>query len=303
MKFIFSIVLLSVVSHAAALPQRFSRLGSRQGGDPQTSLTLDPKVIAKGFSTDGVGQENGIDPKTGKPNPPFAGPPSLKSTNNFINFCVGKTLTDGKQIKGGSCNPCPIGDIPSFQNMPGAKFVFPTNFDTSLAANTEFTIKMNVVRMKTGVLANPQTNFLAAPQQLAGDQIQGFATVVIEKLQSIDQSTPTNPGVFDFAAVIEKPAENGQLTKAVTGGLAAGPYRMCSILSAANSQPVIVPVAQHGNLDDCVYFTVGGGGGANGGNKGQGGANGGKNGQGGGKGGKNGQGGGQNGKKGNGGKN
>jgi hypothetical protein len=41
--------------------------------------------------------------------------------------------------------------------MPGAKFVFPTNFDTTLNANTEFTIKMNVVRMKTGVFANSRT--------------------------------------------------------------------------------------------------------------------------------------------------
>lgn len=29
---------------------------------------------------------------------------SLTSDNNFINFCSGKTLTDGLQVQGGSCN-------------------------------------------------------------------------------------------------------------------------------------------------------------------------------------------------------
>lgn len=46
------------------------------------------------------------------------------------------------------------------------------------------------------------------------------------------------------------------MTADVTGGLPAGVYRMGSINSAANHQPVIVAVAQHGALDDMVYFTV-----------------------------------------------
>lgn len=29
---------------------------------------------------------------------------SITSDNNFINFCSGKTLTDGLQVQGGSCN-------------------------------------------------------------------------------------------------------------------------------------------------------------------------------------------------------
>ncbi|KAH8831897.1 hypothetical protein DL96DRAFT_1678191 [Flagelloscypha sp. PMI_526] len=196
MKLILSVFLLFVVPCAAAPPQPFGRVVTRRiGRDPQSSLTLDPSVIAKGFAIDGVGGFNGINPKTGKPNPPFDGPPSLTSTNNFINFCVGKTLTRW---------------------------------------------------MKTGVFANSRTNFLAAPQQLAGDQIQGFAKI----------RTAADPGNFEFAAGIKAPAENGQLQKVVQGGLVAGSYRLCSILSAANNQPVIVPIAQRGSLDDCVYFTV-----------------------------------------------
>lgn len=46
---------------------------------------------------------------------------------------------------------------------------------------------------------------------------------------------------------------NGVLTADVTAGLPAGAYRLCSINSSSNHQPVIVAVAQHGSLDDCVY--------------------------------------------------
>ena len=79
-------------------------------------------------------------------------------------------------------------------------------------------------------------------------------------------------------------AKNGVLTADVTDGLPEGVYRMGSINAAANHQPVIVPVAQHGMLDDIVYFTVkkGAGNGANNGgntgNQNNGGNNGGNNG-------------------------
>ncbi|TFY79009.1 hypothetical protein EWM64_g5000, partial [Hericium alpestre] len=35
-----------------------------------------------------------------------------------------------------------------------------------------------------------------------------------------------------------------------------GTYRLSSINSAANHQPVLVAVAQHGSMDDQIYFTV-----------------------------------------------
>lgn len=48
-------------------------------------------------------------------------------------------------------------------------------------------------------------------------------------------------------------AVGGVLTADVTTGLPAGAYRLCSINSSSNHQPAIVPIAQHGSLDDCVY--------------------------------------------------
>lgn len=220
--------------------------GAAAGGDPQTSTTLDPSVIAAGFNNNGQ-------------DPPVAGQTaSLTSTNNFINFCVGKTITDGKQIKEGSCNPCPIGDIPSFDNMPSAKFLFPPNNDATIKANAAFTVKMNIQKMQTGVFVNAQKNYFAAPQQLNGQgQIIGHTHVTIETLpDGVTQTTPLDSRDFVFFKGINDAAAGGVASAAVDDGLPAGAYRVCSINSSSNHQPVIVPVAQHGSLDDCSYFTV-----------------------------------------------
>jgi len=57
--------------------------------------------------------------------------------------------------------------------------------------------------MQTGAFVNAQANYFAAPQQLNGaGQIIGHSHVVVEKLQSLDQTTPTNPKQFAFFKVI-----------------------------------------------------------------------------------------------------
>jgi len=72
----------------------------------------------------------------------------------------------------------------------------------------------------------------------------------------MNQTTPTSPGTFAFFKGLNDVAANGTLSAEVTGGLPAGVYRLASINAAANHQPVLVAVAQHGTLDDMVYFTV-----------------------------------------------
>jgi len=221
--------------------------------DPQSSLTLVKQVIATGF------ENNGQDV-------PTAGQvPSLTSSNNFINFCLtvpNLPITNGKQIATGSCNPAPMGVIPSNNNMPSAKFVFPKNGDTSLSENTAFTIQMAIQNFQSGAFVNAEENYFAAPQQVNADgQIIGHSHVVVESLSALDQTTPTNPSKFAFFKGLNSPAVGGILTADVTAGLPAGFYKLSSINTAANHQPVLVPVAQHGSLDDAVYFTVNGGGG------------------------------------------
>jgi hypothetical protein len=210
-------------------------------------LKLDPRVIAPGFANDGQ-------------DVPVAGQiASLTSTNNFINFCLlfpDVPLTNGQQIIGGSCNPAPMGLIPSVENMPSSKFIFPKNF-VAIAENHPFTVQMNIQNMETGFFVNAQTNYFAAPQQLNHvGQIQGHSHVVIERIDSFEQTTPTNPRVFEFFKGLNAAAVQGILTADVTKGLPIGTYRLSSINTATNHQPVVVPVAQHGNLDDAVYFEV-----------------------------------------------
>lgn len=213
-------------------------------GNPQTSLTLDPSVIQK---------INGTSSESGEAD-------SLVSTNNFINFCVGKTITNGLQVQAGSCNPTPMGDIPSVDNMPSCKFQFPTN-NGNIDPNTEFTVVLNTQGMQTGAFTDASTTYFGAPQQLNnGGQIIGHNHVVIEQIQSLDSTQPTNPRVFAFFKGLNDVAVNGQLTADVTSGLPSGTYRISTITTAANHQGVLVPVAQRGSVDDAVYFTVGGNG-------------------------------------------
>lgn len=47
-------------------------------------------------------------------------------------------------------------------------------------------------------------------------------------------------------------AVNGLLTANVSLGLPAGAYRLSSINTAANHQPALAAVAQHGAIDDWV---------------------------------------------------
>jgi len=218
-------------------------------GADDTSLTINPNAIATGFEQDG--QQT-----------PVAGQvPSRTSKNNFINFCATVPqlpLTCGQQVVTGSCNPAPMGDIPPKAKMPSCKFQFPKNGDTSLTEGQSFTIALKISNLATGNFVNAQSNYFSAPQQLDGSKtILGHSHVVVEKLDSFQSTTPSNPTVFSFFKGLNGAADgNGVLTATVPSGLPAGQYKVSSINTASNHQPALVPVAQHGSLDDVVYFTV-----------------------------------------------
>ena len=149
-----------------------------------------------------------------------------------------------------------MGVIPSTSNIPSAKFVSPANLDT-VPPNTVINIQLAIQGMQTGFFVNPDTNYFAAPQQLNGQgQIQGHSHVVIEQLDSLSSTTPLNPTKFAFFKGLNEAAQNGILSTTVQGGLPAGVYRMASINTASNHQPLLVPVAQHGSLDDAVYVRL-----------------------------------------------
>ena len=105
---------------------------------------------------------------------------------------------------------------------------------------------------------NAQANYYSAPQQLnAQNTIIGHSHFVIEQLQSMTQTTPLDNTKFAFFQGVNTAADaQGNLNVDVTAGLPAGTYRLASINAAANHQPVLVAVAQHGSLDDMVYVCL-----------------------------------------------
>ena len=211
--------------------------------DPQKSHTLLESVISHAFQNDGQST-----PTPGQT-------PSLTSPNNFINFCATVPhlpLTDGRQLKSASCNPAPMGIIASVANMPSSKFVTPKNGAT-LKPQTNFTITMAVQHLETGWFVNPDENYFGAPQQItAQGDILGHSHVVIEALPALDSTALTDPTKFAFFKGLNAKAEEGVLTAEVAGGLPKGAYRLASINTAANHQPLLVATAQRGVLDDMI---------------------------------------------------
>lgn len=241
-------VATSVVSTATTAPPPPSNpgLSAAQVTAAQSSLTLDKSQVMPGLAQNGQAI-----PEAGQV-------PSLTSVNNFINYCLTQstTLTNGLQTVGGSCNPVPMGRILATTKLPTSKFSFPANFGT-IASNTTFTITMNVNNLVTGNFVDAATNYYAAPAQVDGTgTLIGHTHFVIEKLSSLQQTTVTNALTFAFFKGVNTPAVNGVVSEVVTGGLAPGVYRLACINTAANHQPALASVAQHGHMDDMIYFTV-----------------------------------------------
>ena len=145
-----------------------------------------------------------------------------------------------------------MGDIPSTDNMPAARFVSPT-VGSDVAANTTFNIVMAVNGMVDGVFTNAQSTYYSAPQQLNGaGQIIGHNHITCQSIPSFTSTEIPDTKTFAFFKGIDTAAVNGQLTATVTNGLAPGFYRCCSITTTANHVSVAVPVAQRGSIEDCT---------------------------------------------------
>jgi hypothetical protein len=118
-----------------------------------------------------------------------------------------------------------------------SKFVSPKHLDAA-KADTPFEIKM-----------------ATTPEQLNDQKdVKGHTHVVIEKLSSINSTTVSDPTQVAFVKGVNTPADQkNQLNVNVTDGLPAGVYKLSSVMGSANHTPVIVPVDQHGAMDDEVH--------------------------------------------------
>lgn len=133
-----------------------------------------------------------------------------------------------------------MGDIPSKDKMPSAKFQFPGNFGT-IQANKAFTISMAINNLATGNFTNAAASYFGAPQQLdPNGLIRGHSHVVIELIDSLASTAPLDPSKFSFFKGLNVPDVKGVLTADVTNGLPAGVYRLSSINSASNHQRLCV---------------------------------------------------------------
>ncbi len=149
-----------------------------------------------------------------------------------------------------------MGDIPSTKNMPSSKFTSPENFG-AVKANTNFTIKMKINNLETGNFVNAESNYYAAPQQLNKQgNIIGHSHFVVQQLDSFTSTKVLDPNVFAFFKGVNTPADAGGIVSvAVDQGLPEGLYRLASINTDANHTPAVVPIAQHGSLDDTIYVS------------------------------------------------
>lgn len=135
-----------------------------------------------------------------------------------------------------------MGEIPSTSNMISTIITKPKPGDF-IPANTDFTIDLKVQNLVAGSFTNPQNTYYAAPQALQNGKIVGHTHVTVQNIGSFDTKTPPDPTQFVFFKGINDAGDgNGGLTATVSGGLPAGIYRVCTMTSASNHQPVLMPV-------------------------------------------------------------
>lgn len=155
-----------------------------------------------------------------------------------------------------------MGDIPAKTNMVSSVITFPTTGGKAIQADTDFNITVQMSNLVAGSFTNADSTYYAAPQSLSGGKVVGHTHVTVQDMgNDLNPTQPLDPSGFAFFKGIND-AGNGQglLSAAVTGGLPAGNYRVCTMASASNHQPVLMPVAQRGTADDCTKFTVEGNG-------------------------------------------
>jgi len=243
-------VALSAVVYANPEPAQASAAAAASGG---TGTSLEPNAIQTGSFNDGSDETGSAEAGQAK---------SLTSQNNFINNCAGKTLTNGLQITTGSCNGITMGDIPAKTAMVSSVILNPPTGGAAVAADTSFNVTVQMANIVAGSFTNADATYYASPQALQGGQVVGHTHVTIQDMgKSLNPTAALDAQQFAFFKGIND-AGNGKglLTAAVTGGLPAGNYRVCTMASASNHQPVIMPVAQRGTADDCTKFVVSGSG-------------------------------------------
>jgi hypothetical protein len=151
-----------------------------------------------------------------------------------------------------------MGDIPAKSQMVSSIITFPLSGSKTIESDVTFNITVQTQNLVAGSFTNADATYYAAPQALSGGKVVGHTHVTVQDLgPNLNPKQPLDATQFAFFKGINDAGDGkGGLTAVVTGGLPAGNYRVCTMTSSSNHQPVLMPVAQRGSPDDCTKFTV-----------------------------------------------
>lgn len=92
-----------------------------------------------------------------------------------------------------------MGEIPSTNNMISAIITSPKPAE-NIAADTTFTISVQLRGLQAGAFTNAQKTYYAAPQTLNGQgQVIGHTHVTVQDLgNSLEPNQPPDPKIFAF---------------------------------------------------------------------------------------------------------
>ena len=142
--------------------------------------------------------------------------------------------------------------------MVSSIITFPLSGSKTIESDVTFNITVQTQNLVAGSFTNAVATYYAAPQALSGGKVVGHTHVTVQDLgPNLNPKQPLDATQFAFFKGVNDAGDGqGGLTAVVTGGLPAGNYRVCTMTSSSNHQPVLMPVAQRGSPDDCTKFTV-----------------------------------------------
>lgn len=245
--------MLKKTRHITEYNRRLRRRSPQNGGanNKGVRMTLDPRAVQSNAFTDGIEAKGQA--------------PSLISKNNFINFCIsrfgkvgGAIIMNGKQLTDKpACNGVVMGMVPDKNHMPACKFIQPTNLEV-VPANKDLRVVLALRNLIVGVFTNPKKTYLDAPVQIDPEtkNVLGHTHIVAQSIDSLNSTAIPDPSLFFFFKGIDEAAENGKVSVVIDKGLPKGFWRLSTINTAANHQPISSPIAQRSIYDDIIYITA-----------------------------------------------
>lgn len=173
---------------------------------------------------------------------------TLSANEVLSNICKNKKrLSDGTQIRKGSCSKTIQGEIPAVNKMTSTLITSPKS-EAVLKANKPFSVDISVSHLSTGHFSDPDHEYYTKPQSLSKGVIKGHTHVTIQQL---DDDHPPNAEKFVFFEGVNAGAKKGRLSVDVvrkdgTPGLPAGRFRICTMAGSFSHQPLLMPVAKRG---------------------------------------------------------